>query len=201
VNSMMPPKPNQQTQQSVAQAVSDAQNIVDAAKARAEKIIKEAKQTAHSTREKGYQEGLNEGKMQAINSAVRLIKDHSQARKKMADEAAQLSYLILEKVFHLEAPQIINPIRELSKRLIGSVSIGKKIDLVIHPSNKGAIAGLERELTEIARDCELYIVEFKDMAKDSVLVKTDFGEIQVSLSELLSEICVQVGLSQTPIEG
>lgn len=195
-----PQAPQSPGPSSVTQALNEAQSILDTAKERAEKIIRDAKQNANAVRDKGYQEGFAEGNKQAVKIAVKLMKDHSLLQKKIADESAQLSYMILENVFHLKSPHIINPIKELAKRLIETVTIGKKIDLVLHPSNKGAIAGLERELTEAARDCELYIVEYNEMPKDSVLVKTDFGEIQVSLSELLSEICVQVGFPQTPTE-
>ncbi len=198
---MIPPKQNQSPQPSVANALSEAQSIIDAAKDRSEKMIREAKETANSFKEKGFKEGFAEGNKKAVENAVKLMKDHSLLRKKISDEAAQLAYEILENVFHLKSPQIMNPIRELARRLIESVTIGKKIDLVIHPSNKGALAGLERQLTETARDCDLYIVEYSEMPSDSVLVKTDFGEIQVSLSELLSEICVQVGLDQSPGKG
>jgi flagellar biosynthesis/type III secretory pathway protein FliH len=195
---MMPPKSKPP---SVTDALNEAQSIIDAAKERSEKILHEANLAAHTVKEQGYQEGFAEGNKQAVKLAVKLMKDHSQLRKKISDEAAQLAYQILENVFHLKSPHILQPLKELAKRLVDSVTIGKKIDLVIHPSNKSALAGLEQEITETGRGCDLYIVEYNEMPKDSVMIKTDFGEIQVSLSELLSEICVQVGFTQTPVEG
>lgn len=188
---MIPPNDNKP---SVASAINEAQNIIDAAKLRAEKMLQEAKESVRAIHEKGYQDGFIEGKKKAISLSVKLIKDHSLLRKKIADEAAQLSYQIIENVFQAKSPHILQPLKELAKRMVHNVSIGKKIDLVVHPSNKNILTGIERELTDISRNCELYVVEYEEIPIDSILVKTDFGEIQVSLSELLSEICSQVDL-------
>jgi flagellar biosynthesis/type III secretory pathway protein FliH len=188
---MMPPK---NTPPSISNAVTEAQSIVDAAEKRAELIIHEAKGSADKVRKEAYQEGYQDGHSHAISTTVRHLKDHSVLKRKIASEAAGLAYQILEKVFHLNAPEILEPIQHLAKRLISSITIGKKIDLIIHPSNRHTIASLENELTELARDSDFYVVEVKDMPKDTIMVRTDFGEIQVSLSGLLSEINTQVRL-------
>jgi len=179
----------------ISESLSEAQRIVNGAETRAREILTEANETAAQIRNHAHEEGFREGQAFAISSAVKLIQDHGGLKRKIADEAARFSYLILEKILKLEATDIIDPLSHLARSLIGSISIGKKIDLVINPASRNSLTALEREITDLARNTDLYVIETKDIAPDSILVRTDFGEIQVSLGDMLSEIKSQTRLT------
>ncbi|HMO18868.1 MAG TPA: hypothetical protein PKA63_07995 [Oligoflexia bacterium] len=183
---MIPNKPNQVN--SISDALSEAKRIVEGAEIRAREILEEANASVEKIKNDAYQDGHREGHKFAITNAVRLIQDHAKLKRKIADEAAKLSYLILEKVLKLETPEIIDPLSHLARSLFSSITIGKKIDLLINPASRNSLVTLEREISDLARNTDLYVVETKDIPQDTILVRTDFGEIQVSLGDLLSEI-------------
>ena len=178
----------------VSSALAEAQNIVDAAEEKAKKIIDDAMVSAEEIKETGYREGLRIGKDTATKNAIRIIREHEALRINLETEAAILTYKILEHIFLLNNTDIINPIQQLAKKLLSSMPIGGRIDLIFHPNHTASINSIKSELLNIARNTTINFIESQEIDSTSLLIKTDFGEIKVGLRDFFSEIARQLNL-------
>lgn len=178
----------------VTSALAEAQAIIDAAENKAKKIIDEAILSAEEIKETGYREGLRLGKETATKSAVKIIKEHEDLRRSLESSAANLTYQILEHIFVLHNKDIIDPIQELAKKLLLNVPFGGTIDLIFHPSQKNSIESIKDQLQNLTKSTEFRCIESQDSDPTTLCVKTDFGEIKVSLRDFFSEIAKQMKL-------
>lgn len=188
----MQPSNNKQTP--VSSALAEAQAIVDAAEEKAKKIIDDAILSSEEIKETGYREGLRVGKDLATKNSIKIIREHQTLRENIELEAARLTYKILEHIFLLNNEEIISPIKELAKKLLVSVPIGRSIDLVFHPTHVDTLSSIKEELQNISKYTELRFVQSEDCDPTSLIIKTDFGEIKVGLKDFLSEIAKQMKL-------
>lgn len=178
----------------VSSALAEAQAIIEAAEEKAKKIIDESILSAEEIKETGYREGLRLGKETITKTSIKIIKEHEALRQNIENEAAKLCYQILEHIFSLQNPEIIDPIRELAKKLLRTLPIGGSIELQYHPSHRQSLLSIEQELRLLSKHTTLQFVASEEIDQSTLLVKTDFGDIKVSLRDFFSEIAKQMKL-------
>ncbi len=187
--------PSKNQSNPLSSALAEAQAMVDAAEEKAKKIIDEAILSGKEIKEAGYREGLRIGKETATKNAISIIKEHDSLRSNLEKEAANLTAKILEHVFLLKNTDIIDPIAELAKKLLQSIPIGGNIDLVFNPSNASSIEAIKEELQGFSKNTIFHFIQSEDCDASTLILKTDFGEIKVSLRDFFSEIAKQMKLT------
>lgn len=178
----------------VTSALAEAQAIIEAAEDKAKSIIDEAILSAEEIKETGYREGLRLGRETVTKNSIKIIKEHESLRKNIENEAALLCYKILEHIFSLQSPDLIDPIKEISKKLLKTLPTGGKINFLFHPSHKQSLLSIENEIQGLSKNSELRLIESEEVDQSTMLIKTDFGDIKVSLREFLTEISKQMKL-------
>lgn len=187
--------PSKNQSNPLSSALAEAQAMVDAAEEKAKKIIDEAILSGKEIKEAGYREGLRIGKETATKNAIRMIKEHDSLRGNIEKEAANLTAKILEHIFLLKNTDIIDPISELAKKLLQSIPIGGNIDLIFNPCNQTSIESIKEELINLSKNTALHFIQTEDCDASTLILKTDFGEIKVSLRDFFSEIAKQMKLT------
>jgi|GEM_PF-2989379 len=191
VSGMSTPK---DTGRSLTVAIEEAQRIIEAAKKRAENILAQAHRDAVELQEASRKEGIQKGQAEVVETSIRLIEGHGGRREALAREAAKLALLISEKIIgeqiRLE-PEIIKHIAAttLQKTLSGDAAI-----ISVNPEDAQVLRSSQEDLSRVCSGATITIREDLTMARGGCVVRTGFGEVDLSLEVLLSEVANRLGL-------
>jgi len=175
------------TQNPVSQALREAENIINGAKERAQEILFDTEKSAETIKSKAYLEGVNFGKKEIVSASLKFIRDHEVLSKKLQREASLLAFEIIKKVFNYEDKSIIDPIQQLAKKLLESSGAERSITLITHPNNSHRIRAVASEISSL-NNLKFTLKESTDLSHDTLVMRSELGEVQVSLSDLLTEL-------------
>jgi len=184
------------SQNPVSQALREAENIINGAKERAQEILFETEKSAETIKSKAYLEGVNYGKKEIISASLKFIRDHEVLSKKLQREASLLAFEIIKKVFNYEDKSIIDPIQALAKKLLESSGAERSITLITHPTNSNRIRAVASEISSL-NNLKFTLKESTDLNHDTLVMRSELGEVQVSLSDLLTELASFLDIKST----
>lgn len=182
--------------QSLAAAVSEAQNIVEAAKRRATEIQAKAEEIAREARERGYQEGFAKGVNDSAAAAVRLIADSTAIGDKLSEQAARLAIAIAPTVIgeHIK----LNPdtVKKIARKALQESIVGDSVTIVVNPEDKSMLDGIHGELKRVASGAAVAIEADPALSRGGCIVKTDFGEVDASVEALVEAVAGKLGIAR-----
>ncbi len=177
----------QNIQNPVSQALREAETIINGAKERARDILVSAEQTAEEIKSQAYVQGMSLGKKELLAASLKFLRDHEVLSKKLQREASLLAFEIIKKIFNFEDKSIIDPIQALAKKIFESSGAERTITLITHPSNTSRIEKVATQIHSL-NNLKFTLKESNDLHQDTLIMRSELGEVQVSLSDLLSEL-------------
>ncbi len=198
-----PQAPPQASQPSSAQpstlgaALSEAQNIVEAARARAADIETAARRTFEEARETGYRDGFKAGEAKAADAAVRLIEESVVVGERLSEEAAALALAICQTIIGEQIKVSPETAKKIALRALKESVVGDSITIFVNPDDKLMMLGSIDELRRIAGGSNVSIESEPLLSRGGARVRTEFGEVDASLETLLGTIAHRLGIRQT----
>lgn len=180
--------------QGVTEALAQAREIIAAAQARARDIEAEAQKVSDEAKEQGYQEGFTKGRIEASKLAVRIISEVGIINKELAKQAAELALAVCHKLIATEVDVAKQLVVSLAVRTLKESSIGRRAVVLVNPADRVSIEEVTQRLVQAAEHVEIKIEIDASISRGGCIVQTEFGEIDVTIETLLSEIAVFFGL-------
>lgn len=184
-------------QSGLSAALSEAQNIVNAAKQRAEELLSEAEAIHAKAYEEGYQQGITAGKSEATQVAVRLIEDTDRVRTVLSEEAANLALSISASVIAEQLSVDPELVKRIARNALQEAVIGDSAKFIVHPDDRDAIEqGLE-DLAKLTPRAALSVETDSAVGRGGVLVITEFGEVDATIDTLLDSVASRIGVARS----
>lgn len=187
-------KPDSQSPSNVSAALSQAQSIVEAAEKRAQQLEEEAKKSYAEAKELGYQEGLESGKAQALNEAVRLIEETSDLHESLAREAANLALAIAGVVVDGEISTKPERVIQIALRALRESVVGESVILLCNPKDVASLESASNEFRRLAGGAAVRVEPDETIARGGCIVRSEFGEVDASIERLLRNIAERLDL-------
>ena len=185
----------------LATAISDAQSIIAAAERRAEELRQRTEAALTEASQRGFQEGLEAGRQEAVKQAVRLLEDAGVVGDRIAKEAAKLALAIASKVVgeHIKVdPQLV---QRLAVRALQESIVGDTVTLIVNPEDQAIIEQFRAQLRAVTGGFDVTIEVRGELARGGCIVKTEFGEVDASIESLLKEIGSRLGIENPKNAG
>lgn len=208
---------SQQAEQEIKKAKEEAEGLLEEAKAQAEILLeqaqKEAEGLAETARQQGFEQGYQEGMLQAQAEIENVRQQLEQKEQQLQDEYEQ-------QVTALE-PQIVGFISDIVKKLTGVV-LSERGDILthlvsccmegiersglylIHVSKEDYYDMLERKSeleSRVETASEVRIVEDASLRKNQCLIETDTTIYDSSLDLQMERLCEDLKLLSLEVEN
>jgi len=187
--------------QKLTTALSDAQSIIEAAERRAAELRVKTEGAYSEAYGKGYQQGIAEGKEHAVASAVRLLEDGGLIGDKLAHQAARLALAIAGNVIGEQVKVDPTLVRRIAVNALQQSIIGNSATIVVHPEDRAALENFATELRQVAGGIAVGVSTDPVISRGGCLVRTDFGEVDATISTLIEAIAARLGVSISRTEG
>lgn len=181
--------------QSIGAALAEAQTIISAAEERAAKLVADAKAAADEIRSKAFNEGLAAGESASAQAAIRMIEDLSALRQTASREAAKLAVAICRSVLAAEAELDAKIVQSAAERALSQSIVGGELQIIANPKDVQALDAIRDKLKLFTGGAVITIVGDDQIERGGCLVRTEFGEIDASLSALLAGISQKLGIT------
>jgi len=179
----------------LSSALSEAQSIIEAAEQRAEKLQQQATAAYDQAKSDGYDEGFKLGQEEAAKTAVRLISETTALSEALSREAAKLAVAICEQVIGEHMKVEPETVKRLAVRGLQEAIIGDSVTLVVHSEDEHTLKSSLKELRRIAGGGSIAIETDPGMTRGGCVVRTEFGEVDVSIDNLISSVSAHLGLA------
>lgn len=181
-------------QQSVSNALSEAQTIIEAAKRRSAEIDADAERVRSQAHERGFEEGFAQGLREASEAAVRLIKEGSTIQERLALEAARLGVAIATNIIGEQIKVSPDIVAQIARRALQESIVSEKVILIVHPNDEAVLAGIRDELKKLSGGSTVVIESDAGLSRGGCIVKTDFGEVDATVEALVECVAAQLGI-------
>ncbi len=178
----------------LADALTEAQSIIGAAEDRAREIQDQAERVREDAERRGYSDGLERGRREVADRAVRLLEERSKLEEQLADEAARLAAAICEKAIgeHLRVtPDIV---RRLAVKALRETVVGEAATIIVHADDHELIKSNLGELRRAAGGAVIQIDTDSSLTRGGCVIRTEFGEVDASIESLLDAVLGRLGL-------
>jgi type III secretion system HrpE/YscL family protein len=189
-----PPAP--QNYPNLGAALSEAQNIVEAARNRAADIELAARRSFEEARENGYREGFKAGEAKAADAAVRLIEETVVVGERLSEEAAALALAICQTIIGEHVKVAPETAKKIALRALKESVVGDSITIYVNPDDRKMMVSSIDELRRIAGGSNLTIEAEPLLARGGARVRTEFGEVDASIETLLGTVAQRLGIRQ-----
>lgn len=172
----------------VIAAVSEAQDIIAAAKAEAAKIAEDAKAAYEAERKRGYDDGIDEGRQEIMMEKLDLIEESvrfmESVEGKMSDIVLKAMKKCIAEIGDQELVcQIVRKSMQAIVRNQRQLTIKVAPDMV--PVVKGRIKDILSEFPSVAY---ADVVEDQALCPTACIVETDAGSVEASIDGQLAAI-------------
>ena len=179
----------------LAEALSQAQNIVAAAEKRADQLKAEAETIYQQARDKGYKEGFAAGQAEAVATGVRLIEDTTSLGDRLAEEAARLALAISATVVGEHVRLEPHTVKRIAFTALQESVIGDSVALIVHPDDQEVLANSLAEVKRLAGGASVMLECDPSLSRGGCVVRTEFGEVDASIEALLQGIATRLKVS------
>lgn len=180
--------------QSVAEAVSQAQTILEAAEKRAADLIAQAEKKLRDAKEKGHKEGFAEGQREAVATAIRLVEESGSLSTSLAEQAATLALAICRSIIEEELAIKPDVVRKIAIKALQESAITDSVTILVNAQDKSAIDRATTDLQRIVGNGRLIIETDAAITRGGCIVRTDFGEVDATIESLLEGIATRLGV-------
>ena len=183
------------TQSKVSAALTEAQNIVEAAKQKAASILEQARAAEKEAQERGYEEGFQAGKRAASGAAVRLVSETASMRESLSRQAAKLAVKMARHIIGEQAEISSDILRSVAGRALEQSNLAEEVELIVHPADEKAIKKSEELFRRLAQNVlEFHVSTDGSLTRGGCIVRTEFGEVDASIESLLEILTEELGL-------
>lgn len=179
---------------SVAEAVSQAQAILEAAETRSKEMLEKAEASFREAKETGYQEGFAAGKQEAVTTAIHLIEESGSLSTTLAEKAATLALAICQSLLEQELKLNPDVAKTVALKALRESAITDSITIVINPEDKSALDKGTAELQRVVGNAKLLVSTDSSLTRGGCIVRTDFGEVDATIESLLQGIATRLGV-------
>lgn len=183
-------------EKSLSSAIDEAQNILDVAKRKANKLLQDAQIEYEQAKEKGYKEGLEKGKLEVSKTAVRLIQDSSTVGKQLAEHAADLAFAISEEIINRSVKLEPEIALDIALNALNETIVGSNISIITNPEDTKILEKNTKLLNKASSGNKIKFLSDTDISRGGCIVKTDYGEVDSKISTLLESIKKESNLKQ-----
>lgn len=187
-------KPDSEAPANMSSALAQAQSIVEAAEARARALEVKAEQSYLDAKERGYQEGFEAGRAQALDEALRLIEQTEQLQESLAKEAAHLALAIAGVVIDEELASKPERVIQIARRALRESVVGESVVLLCNPLDIPQLQSALSEFRRLAGGAAIAIEQDESIARGGCIVRTEFGEVDASIERLLRNVAERLEL-------
>ncbi len=180
--------------QSLSSALTDAESIIGAAEKRAVEILTQAKHIHEEAKERGFTQGLEEGKAEVAREAVRLVEDTTKLNEKLANAAARLAIEISRSLLGEEIKAKPELVKTLAIKALQESITGESVQLIVHPEDRAVLEAAHGELKRIAGGAKITFESDATLSRGGCVLKTEFGEVDASIESLLEALKNKLGL-------
>ena len=180
--------------QSLSSALTDAESIIGAAEKRAVEILTQAKHIHEEAKERGFTQGLEEGKAEVAREAVRLVEDTTKLNEKLANAAARLAIEISRSLLGEEIKAKPELVKTLAIKALQESITGESVQLIVHPEDRAVLEAAHGELKRIAGGAKITFESDPTLSRGGCVLKTEFGEVDASIESLLEALKNKLGL-------
>jgi flagellar biosynthesis/type III secretory pathway protein FliH len=168
--------------------ISQAENIIEGAKTRADEIIVEAEGIKGSAYKAGYERGYDDGMKFVAKNAVRLLSDKARINELVAQEATKLAIAICHKIIGDEIKAKPERVKELALEILSKTLTESEIVILVHAQDKELMTGSISEFENVAKNTRIRVETSDNIETGGCRIVTEFGEIDVTISALLDGI-------------
>ncbi len=179
---------------SVSAALSEAQSIIAAAEQRASELTASAEQAYERSQKQGYDQGFEQGRRDASHQALRLIEESALIGSKLSAEAAKLAMAICSTVIGEHVKVDPDLVRKIAERALQQSVVGDVITIIAHPDDKKTLTKSVDAFRRLAGGASVSVEEDETMTRGGCIVRTEFGEVDASITILLESIAAKLGL-------
>lgn len=168
-------------------AKDESKSTVDAANAEAERILEESKQAYEDERQRGYTEGLEQGKQEMAEEMMDLVAKSAENFNRFQENVIGIVTRAVRRVIgEINASDRIQKIVENALLIIRNE---KQATLRVHPSQA---AEVRKTVASFAKENEgtglIEVVADPRLTEDSCVLETEVGVIDASLETQLKAI-------------
>lgn len=184
-----------ETGSSLREALTEAQNIVNAAKERADQLLADAEGIRQQARDEGYEAGFAEGKAEASASAVRLLEESGAIGDRLSEQAAHLALAIAGSVIGEHVKVEPETAKRMALKALQEAVVGETACVTVHPEDADLLRNSVVELRRVSGGATLTIAADEAIGRGSCMVSTDFGEVDASIDGLLRAVAARLGVA------
>lgn len=164
-----------------------ANEIIDAAKKEAEKIIHAARQEYESKKKQGYQDGVKAAKMDMSDQMVQAVARNVDYLGSVEDKITSLIVDAVSKIIgSIDSRELI--VRLVKKSLSTSIA-EKQIQLRVHRDDAETVRQqMDSILKEFPQVSFLEVIGDKNLEKGSCILESETGTVDASIGVQLSAI-------------
>lgn len=175
-------------------ALSEAQNIVEAARLRAADIEAAARKNFEEARDEGYREGFQAGEAKAADAAIRLIEESIVVGERLSEEAAALAVAICQTIIGEQIKVSPETAKKIALRALKESVVGDSITIFVHPEDRQMMLASLDEIKRIAGGSNVTIEGEPLLSRGGARVRTEFGEVDASIESLLNTVAQRLGI-------
>ncbi len=179
----------------LAAALTEAQSIVEAAEKRAKALLSKAEESYQQGYDDGYKVGVEQGRLDAVDMAVRMLEDSGAIGDRLAVRAAKLALAIAGSVIGEQIAVDPDTVKRIAIKALQESIIGDSASIVVHPEDKELLDDVEEELVRIAGGSAISIEANPKMSRGGCIIRSDFGEVDAQIENLIDVITARLGLS------
>ncbi|MDR2338087.1 MAG: type III secretion system stator protein SctL [Deltaproteobacteria bacterium] len=168
--------------------ISQAENIIEGAKTRADEIISEAEGIKDSAYKEGYDQGYADGMKFVAKNAVRLLADKTRINELIAQEATKLALAICRKIIGSEVQTRPERIKELALEVLSKTLTENEVVILVHVQDEKLMTESITEFEQVAKNVRIRVETNTSIEVGGCRIVTEFGEIDVTISALLDGI-------------
>lgn len=180
----------------LSSALTQAQDIVEAAEKRATALMDQAEKSYHDAREKGFHEGYQQGLEDATSQAVRLIEQTGALQEKLSQEAAKLAVAIAGSVISEEISVTPEYVQKIALKALQESVVGDAVTFVVHPEDEKTLKSATGQFKRVAEGAAMSVETDDSLTRGGCIVRTEFGEVDASIETLLTTIAQRLGLDE-----
>ena len=175
-------------------ALTEAENIIEGAKERANSIVAEAEAIKSSAKREGLEIGKTEALSEVAKLAIRLICDKEQINELLSQEAAKLALAITSSILEEELKQRPEAAINIARKALKESVVGNLATLIVNPQDRKVLEEQKQALERITQGGTIQFVESVEIARGGCRVVTEFGEVDATISALTKAISEQLGI-------
>ncbi len=170
----------------VVGATAEARRILGDSQGEANRILEEARAQAEELRQRGYDEGYQEGLGQYTEATAKALRDIDALKLTLEPEYIGLVRACVEKILGQELKLHPDAIVGMVRNALRDATQQREIVVRVNPEDAEALKKNQRRLLEVlARANAIEIREDPSVARGGCIVVTELGMIDASLDRQL----------------